>query len=168
MKQIRAERHRGQRGRPWREVLPPDPRDRDIVRAKALARSKASPADDRPCRHGPRYPDASDLMVTACAVRGKAAAAGSPGEEHASVRDGRTHPPARARTSQTGRAVRPAINGRSAREPHLASSTQCPNRPFVPNLSARFAVSESKQVVRVPDGHPADQGQLAHTGKESS
>ena len=39
MKQIRAERHRGRRGRPWREVLPPGPRDPDLVRAKALARA---------------------------------------------------------------------------------------------------------------------------------
>ncbi len=35
MKQIRAERPRARRERPWREALPADPRDPDIMRAKA-------------------------------------------------------------------------------------------------------------------------------------
>ena len=39
MKQTRIQRPRARRERPWREALPPDPRDPDIVRAKALARS---------------------------------------------------------------------------------------------------------------------------------
>ena len=39
MKRIRIDRHRARRERPWLEVLPLDPRDPDIVRAKALART---------------------------------------------------------------------------------------------------------------------------------
>jgi hypothetical protein len=39
MKQIRIQRPRARRGRDCREVLPPDPRDPDVVRAKALARA---------------------------------------------------------------------------------------------------------------------------------
>lgn len=39
MKQTRIQRPRARRERPWREALPPDPRDPDVVRAKALARS---------------------------------------------------------------------------------------------------------------------------------
>ena len=38
VKRIRIDRHRARRERPWREVLPPDPRDPDVVRVKALAR----------------------------------------------------------------------------------------------------------------------------------
>jgi hypothetical protein len=34
---IRIDRHRARRERPWREVLPADPRDPDVVRVKALA-----------------------------------------------------------------------------------------------------------------------------------
>jgi len=41
MKQIRIHRPRVRRERPWHEVLPPDPRDPDVVRAKALARASA-------------------------------------------------------------------------------------------------------------------------------
>jgi len=39
VKRIRIDRHRARRERPWREVLPPDPRDRDVVRVKPLARA---------------------------------------------------------------------------------------------------------------------------------
>ena len=39
VKRIRIDRPRVRRDRPWREVLPPDPRDPDVVRAKALARA---------------------------------------------------------------------------------------------------------------------------------
>jgi hypothetical protein len=39
VKRIRIDRLRVRRDRPWREVLPPDPRDPDGVRAKALARA---------------------------------------------------------------------------------------------------------------------------------
>ena len=42
MKRIRIERRRVRSERPWLEVLPPDPRDPDIVRAKALARTARS------------------------------------------------------------------------------------------------------------------------------
>ena len=40
MKRIRIQKLRAQRERPGREVLPPDPRDPDVVRAKALARTR--------------------------------------------------------------------------------------------------------------------------------
>ena len=39
MKRIRADRPRIRRDRPWSEDLPADPRDPDVVRAKALART---------------------------------------------------------------------------------------------------------------------------------
>jgi len=39
VKRIRIDRPRARHDRPWREVLPPDPRDPDVVRAKALARA---------------------------------------------------------------------------------------------------------------------------------
>lgn len=39
MKSIRIQRPRAQRERDWGEALPPDPRDPDVVRAKALARA---------------------------------------------------------------------------------------------------------------------------------
>lgn len=39
MKRIRIERRRARSERPRPEALSPDPRDPDIVRAKALARS---------------------------------------------------------------------------------------------------------------------------------
>ena len=42
MKRIRIERRRVRSERPWLEVLPPDPRVPDIVRAKALARTAGS------------------------------------------------------------------------------------------------------------------------------
>ena len=40
MKRIRIDRPRIRRERPWQEDLPADPRDPDVVRAKALARSQ--------------------------------------------------------------------------------------------------------------------------------
>lgn len=46
MKRIRVERPRARSKRPWLEVLSPDPRDPDVVRAKALA--------DRAFRKGAR------------------------------------------------------------------------------------------------------------------
>ena len=39
MERIRIHRHKVPGERPWREALPPDPRDPDVVRAKALARA---------------------------------------------------------------------------------------------------------------------------------
>jgi hypothetical protein len=39
VQQIRIHRPRVRRERPWHEVLPSDPRDPDVVRAKALARA---------------------------------------------------------------------------------------------------------------------------------
>ena len=40
MKRIRVDRPRIRRERPWTEDLPTDPRDPDVVRAKALARAR--------------------------------------------------------------------------------------------------------------------------------
>jgi hypothetical protein len=42
MKQIRIGRRKVRAERPWLEALSPDPRDPDIVRAKALARTSRS------------------------------------------------------------------------------------------------------------------------------
>jgi hypothetical protein len=39
VKRIRIDRPRARRERPWYEVLPADPRDPDVVRAKTLARA---------------------------------------------------------------------------------------------------------------------------------
>jgi hypothetical protein len=39
MKRIRIKKPKVQRERPWRDVLPLDPRDPDILRAKTLSRS---------------------------------------------------------------------------------------------------------------------------------
>jgi hypothetical protein len=44
VQQIRIHRPEVPRERPWRKALPPDPRDPDVVRAKALARAD-DPAD---------------------------------------------------------------------------------------------------------------------------
>jgi hypothetical protein len=41
MKRLRIERSRGPRARPEPEVLPLDPRDPDVVRAKNMVRSRA-------------------------------------------------------------------------------------------------------------------------------
>jgi hypothetical protein len=46
VKRIRIDRHRARRERPWSEILPPDPRDPDVVRVKALARA-AQPSQNR-------------------------------------------------------------------------------------------------------------------------
>lgn len=40
MKRIRIDRPRVRHDRPWREVLPPGPRDPEVVRAKALTRAR--------------------------------------------------------------------------------------------------------------------------------
>ena len=45
MKRTRIRRPRVRSGRPWFEALSPDPRDPDIVRAKALARTARSKLD---------------------------------------------------------------------------------------------------------------------------
>ena len=42
MKRIRIGRRRARGKRPWLEALSPDPRDPDIVRAKALAQAARS------------------------------------------------------------------------------------------------------------------------------
>jgi hypothetical protein len=42
MKRIRVRRRKIWSGRPWLEELAPDPRDPDIVQAKALARTARS------------------------------------------------------------------------------------------------------------------------------
>ena len=59
MKRIRIGRRRVRSERPWLEALSPDPRDPDIVRAKALARTGRSrlgltglPDTEVGCRYG--------------------------------------------------------------------------------------------------------------------
>jgi len=42
VKRIRIARPKARRDRPWRELLPLDPRDPDIVRAKELARAAST------------------------------------------------------------------------------------------------------------------------------
>ena len=42
MKRVRTVRPKAQRERPWLEDLPADPRDPDVVRAKALARAQSA------------------------------------------------------------------------------------------------------------------------------
>ena len=42
MKQVRIQRPRARGERPWHEVLPLDPRDPDVARAKALARRRVA------------------------------------------------------------------------------------------------------------------------------
>jgi hypothetical protein len=56
MKQIRIHRPRVRRERPWHEVLPPDPRDPDVIRAKALARAVLASAEEQPNSHVPPRP----------------------------------------------------------------------------------------------------------------
>ena len=52
MQQIRVKKTKSQGERPWREILPLDPRDPDVVRIKAAARARRSlennPADPPP------------------------------------------------------------------------------------------------------------------------
>jgi hypothetical protein len=43
MKRVRTQKPGIRRGRGWVEILPTDPRDPDVVRAKALARMTAAP-----------------------------------------------------------------------------------------------------------------------------
>lgn len=59
MKRTRIRRPRVRSGRPWPEELAPDPRDPDIARAKALARTARSklgqtglPETKGRCRYG--------------------------------------------------------------------------------------------------------------------
>ena len=42
MNRVRTQKSRIRRGRSWLETLPTDPRDPDVVRAKALARMTAA------------------------------------------------------------------------------------------------------------------------------
>ena len=86
MKHIRIHKPRMAREHPWDEVLPADPRDPDVVRAKALARASGS-----------RRPDSHH------------AAACGPGENHvqAPVPGARDRPPARRRAAQVSKAKRP-------------------------------------------------------------
>jgi hypothetical protein len=48
VKRIRIQRPRVPRERPWREVLPSDPQDPDVVRVKALARARSQLASGLP------------------------------------------------------------------------------------------------------------------------
>jgi hypothetical protein len=50
VKRIRIDRPRARHDRPWREVLPPGPRDPDVVRAKALARARSANARQQDLR----------------------------------------------------------------------------------------------------------------------
>jgi len=80
VKQIRIERPRARREHPGREVLPPDPRDPDVVRAKALARGRK--ARRQVTGRGatvPRRADAGGLAVPGRAVQGKPAVPGITG-----------------------------------------------------------------------------------------
>ena len=53
MQRIRIHQPKARRERPWHDVLPPDPRDPDVVRAKALARAGDRPAEEHPGSHIP-------------------------------------------------------------------------------------------------------------------
>ena len=53
MQQIRIHRPRVRREQRWQEILPPDPWDPDVVRAKALARA-GDRAGGRTPRQSPR------------------------------------------------------------------------------------------------------------------
>jgi hypothetical protein len=57
MQQIRIHRPKVRRERPWHDVLPPDPRDPDVVRAKALTRA-GDRAGGRTARPSPSPPPA--------------------------------------------------------------------------------------------------------------
>lgn len=46
-KRVRIQKPGSRRERPGRDVLPPDPRDPDVVRAKALARARTPLPSDR-------------------------------------------------------------------------------------------------------------------------
>jgi hypothetical protein len=72
MKRTRIERPRARRERAWREALPPDPRDPDVIRAKALARAGRS---GRPVTGGAVVPGGG-LAASGQAVEGKPAATG--------------------------------------------------------------------------------------------
>ena len=69
MKRIRIDRHRARRERPWREVLPADPRDPDVVRVKALARV---------ARASHRHPTATEELSMRVLLAGASGAIGIP------------------------------------------------------------------------------------------
>jgi hypothetical protein len=54
MKRIRTVRQKIRRERPWLEDLPADPRDPDVVRAKALARARPA-AGSAEAGHAPEH-----------------------------------------------------------------------------------------------------------------
>ena len=54
VERIRFHRPRVRRERPWHEVLPPGPRDPNVVRAKAVARTVAETAQATAKRWGDR------------------------------------------------------------------------------------------------------------------
>jgi hypothetical protein len=54
VKRIQIHKARTPRERPWDEVLPADPRDPDVVHAKALARASGSRSPDGHAVRGPR------------------------------------------------------------------------------------------------------------------
>ena len=79
MERIRIHRPRVRRERPWHEVLPPDLRDPDVVRAKALARAGIAPAtrpSDRRCSTRPPTRSCAALTIGSL-VAGTVAAAGA-------------------------------------------------------------------------------------------
>jgi hypothetical protein len=75
VQRIRIHRPRVRRERPWHEALPSDPRDPDVVRAKALARAVIAPAEAQPGSHVPPGPP----------VRRADGTHGSPGERPTSM-----------------------------------------------------------------------------------
>ena len=80
MKQIRIHKPRARRERSWREALPPDPRDPDIVRAKALARARQP--GQRVTSHAvavPRPADAGGFPPSGPVKGGLPGAGGGPG-----------------------------------------------------------------------------------------
>ena len=87
VKQTRIQRPRARRERPWREALPPDPRDPDVVRAKALARSGHPRRQS--CRAGlspspvPRGHEGQPVRQREHERRGRATRYGPPGRNHA-------------------------------------------------------------------------------------
>jgi hypothetical protein len=53
VKRIRTVRPRIRRERPWTDDLPEDPRDPDVVRAKALTGARRTGSSQKPCRPEP-------------------------------------------------------------------------------------------------------------------
>jgi len=80
VKQIRIHKPRARRERSWREALPPDPRDPDVVRAKALARARQP--RQRVTSHAvavPRPADAGEFSPSGPVTDGLPGAGGGPG-----------------------------------------------------------------------------------------